>query len=47
MLVKKEDGSYQQEILSKIKVHKASETGPRGWNQAVLELLEKLDPDAG
>ena len=47
VLVKKEDGSYQQEILSKIEVHKASETGPRGWNQAVLELLEKLDPDAG
>jgi mannosyl-3-phosphoglycerate phosphatase len=47
VLVRKEGGSYQQEILSKIKAHKASETGPRGWNQALLELLERLDRDAG
>ena len=46
VLLKKEDGSYQQEMLSKLEVHRALETGPRGWNQAVLELLEKYDSDA-
>jgi mannosyl-3-phosphoglycerate phosphatase len=47
VLLKKEDGSYQQEILDKLKVHKALEIGPRGWNRAVLDLMEKYDPNAG
>jgi len=47
VLLKKEDGSYQEEIPGELKVHKTSQTGPRGWNQAILELLERLDPDAG
>ena len=47
VLLKKEDGSYQQEILDRLKVHKALEIGPRGWNRAVLDLMEKYDADAG
>jgi mannosyl-3-phosphoglycerate phosphatase len=47
VLLKKEDGSYQQEILDKLKVHKALEIGPRGWNRAALDLMEKYDPNAG
>lgn len=46
VLLKKEDGSYQQEILDKLKVHKALGIGPRGWNRAVLDLMEKYDPNA-
>jgi mannosyl-3-phosphoglycerate phosphatase family protein len=47
VLLKKEDGSYQEEMPGELNVHKTSQAGPRGWNQAVLELLEKLGPDAG
>lgn len=47
VLIRKEDGSYQQEILDKLKVHKTSEKGPRGWNQAVLDLMEEHDCQAG
>ncbi|MGB7062301.1 MAG: HAD-IIB family hydrolase [Candidatus Zixiibacteriota bacterium] len=47
VLLKKEDGFYQQEILDRLKVHKVLGMGPRGWNQAVLDLMEKYDPDAG
>ena len=46
VLVKKEDGSYKEELPGELKVHKTSQAGPRGWNQAVLELLERPDPDA-
>jgi mannosyl-3-phosphoglycerate phosphatase family protein len=45
VLLKKEDGSYQQEMPGQLKAHKTLRAGPRGWNQAVLELLEKFDPD--
>jgi mannosyl-3-phosphoglycerate phosphatase len=41
VLVRKEDGSYQQEIINRLKVYKAPDMGPRGWNQAVLDLIEK------
>jgi mannosyl-3-phosphoglycerate phosphatase len=47
VLLKKGDGSYQQEMTGELKVHKTSRAGPRGWNQAVLDLLEKFDPDGG
>lgn len=47
VLLKKEDGSYQQEILDRLKVHKVLGMGPRGWNRAVLDLVEKYDSDAG
>jgi len=47
VLLKKEDSSYQQEILDKLKVYKTLEIGPRGWNRAVLDLMEKYDPNAG
>jgi mannosyl-3-phosphoglycerate phosphatase len=47
VLLKKEDGSYQQEITGELEVHKTLRAGPRGWNQAVLDLLEKFDPDGG
>jgi mannosyl-3-phosphoglycerate phosphatase family protein len=46
VLLKKEDGSYQQEITRRLKVHKTLRSGPRGWNRTVLDLLEEFDPDA-
>lgn len=46
VLLKKEDGSYQQEIVGKLEAHKTLETGPRGWNRVVLDLLGKLASDA-
>ena len=41
VLVRKKGNSYEQHILNKLKVYKASGIGPRGWNQAVLDLIEK------
>jgi mannosyl-3-phosphoglycerate phosphatase len=46
VLLKKEDGSYQEGMPVELKVQKTSQAGPRGWNQAVLELLERLGDDA-
>jgi mannosyl-3-phosphoglycerate phosphatase len=45
VLVKKENGSYQEGILDKLKVLKAPEKGPGGWNQAVLDLIGKYDSE--
>ncbi|UCB53032.1 MAG: HAD-IIB family hydrolase [Candidatus Zixiibacteriota bacterium] len=47
VLLKKEDDSYQPEILDNLKVYEASEMGPRGWNRAVLDLIEKYDSRSG
>ena len=43
VLVRKKDNSYQQEILNRLKVYKAPDMGPRGWNRAVLDLIEKYE----
>ena len=45
VLLKKEDGSYQEGMPVELKVHRTSQAGPRGWNRAVLELLERFGPD--
>ncbi|UCB52667.1 MAG: mannosyl-3-phosphoglycerate phosphatase, partial [Candidatus Zixiibacteriota bacterium] len=47
VLLKKEEGSYQQEVTGKLKVHKTLRAGPRGWNQAVLDLMEEYDSESG
>lgn len=41
VLVKQKDDSYDKEILKRLKVQKARGIGPSGWNQAVLDLLER------
>ena len=41
VLVRKKSSSYEQQILNKLKVYKASGIGPQGWNQAILDLIEK------
>ena len=41
VLVRKEDNSYEQNIIDKLEVYKAQGIGPRGWNQAILDLIEK------
>jgi mannosyl-3-phosphoglycerate phosphatase len=41
VLVKRKDNSYEKSILDKLKVHKAPGVGPYGWNQAVLNLIDK------
>jgi mannosyl-3-phosphoglycerate phosphatase family protein len=39
-LIPKPDGSLDEEVLAKMPhVHRASAPGPKGWNQAVLDLL--------
>jgi mannosyl-3-phosphoglycerate phosphatase len=39
-LIPKPDGSYDEEVLARMpNVHRAPAPGPRGWNEAVLELL--------
>ena len=47
VLVRKKDGSYEQDILDKLSIYKASGIGPPGWNQAVLHLTEKYGSKAG
>ena len=46
VLVKKKGNYYDRKIISKLKVYKASCIGPRGWNGAVLDLMEKYVPKA-
>jgi mannosyl-3-phosphoglycerate phosphatase len=41
VLVRRKDNSYDKDILDKLKVHKAPSIGPQGWNQAVLDLIDK------
>jgi mannosyl-3-phosphoglycerate phosphatase len=41
VLVRRKDNSYDKDILDKLKVHKAPGIGPQGWNQAVLDLIDK------
>jgi mannosyl-3-phosphoglycerate phosphatase len=41
ILVKKIDGSYDKDVIARIKPLLADGIGPEGWNKAVLELLEK------
>jgi mannosyl-3-phosphoglycerate phosphatase len=41
VLVRRKDNSYEKDILDKLKVHKAAGIGPQGWNQAVLDLIDK------
>lgn len=43
VLVRKKGNFYEQHILNKLKVYKASGIGPRGWNQAVLDLIGRHD----
>ncbi len=42
-VVKKEDGSYNKQILNEVKgCVKVDGIGPAGWNKAVLELINEL-----
>jgi mannosyl-3-phosphoglycerate phosphatase len=41
ILVKKIYGSYDKDVIARIKPLLADGIGPEGWNKAVLELLEK------
>jgi mannosyl-3-phosphoglycerate phosphatase len=40
-LVKKPDGSYDKDIINRIKPNLAEGIGPEGWNKAVLEAVGK------
>jgi mannosyl-3-phosphoglycerate phosphatase len=43
VVVQKKDGSYNREVINKVKVCiKADGIGPDGWNKAVIELLETV-----
>jgi mannosyl-3-phosphoglycerate phosphatase len=43
VVVQKKDGSYNKEIIRKVKrCIKADGTGPAGWNKAVIKLLETV-----
>jgi mannosyl-3-phosphoglycerate phosphatase len=44
VLVKQKNSIYDKEILKRLKVQKAKGIGPLGWNQAVLDLIEKYFP---
>jgi len=45
VVVRKKDGSYDRNIIRKLsprsrkKLHKTRDIGPRGWNRAVLDLI--------
>ncbi len=41
VLIRKKDKSYDKNIIGKLKVYRAQRIGPRGWNQAILDLIEK------
>lgn len=41
VLVRQKDNAYDKEILRRGKVQKARGIGPSGWNQAILDLVEK------
>ncbi len=47
VLVRKKGNYYERKILNKLKVHKASGIGPRGWNQAILDLISKHCSETG
>jgi mannosyl-3-phosphoglycerate phosphatase len=44
VLVRQKDSTYDKEILKRLKIQKAKGIGPLGWNQAVLDLIEKYFP---
>ncbi len=41
ILLRKQDNSYEQSIVEKLKVRKAGGVGPQGWNKAVIDLMEE------
>jgi mannosyl-3-phosphoglycerate phosphatase len=41
VLIKKKNNTYDRNIQKKLKVYKAFDVGPRGWNQAILDLTAK------
>ncbi|KPL00120.1 MAG: hypothetical protein AMJ91_05295 [candidate division Zixibacteria bacterium SM23_73_3] len=53
VLVRKKGNLYERKILnklstgSKVKVYKTKGIGPRGWNQALLDLIAKDSSEAG
>jgi len=40
VLVKRHDGRYDPRVRAAVKTRLAGEIGPRGWNRAILQLLE-------
>jgi len=44
VLVKQKESTYDKEIIKRLKIQKAKGIGPLGWNQAVLDLIEKYFP---
>lgn len=46
VLVRLHDGKYEERIIKKLKKpFLAKGTGPEGWNQAVLQLLERIEDE--
>lgn len=41
ILLRKRDNSYEQKIVDKLKVRRARGVGPRGWNKAVIDVMEE------
>jgi mannosyl-3-phosphoglycerate phosphatase len=41
VLIKKKNNTYDGNIQKKLKVYRAFDIGPRGWNQAILDLTAK------